>query len=215
MNLALFDFDGTITFADSFRPFLFIAIDPVRRAIGRVALIPIIIGYQLGLISASKTRASIVAFGFRGRREADVRQAGAKYAHDVLPGTIRKKALERIKWHQAQGDVVVVVSAALDVYLVEWCRLMELGVICTELESTQGVLTGSYRNGDCVREEKTRRIRAQYRLEDYETIYAYGDTSEDAEMLSLANRRFFRWEEITGQVPRGRKADHVDQDPNR
>ena len=196
MNLALFDFDGTITFRDTFTPFLHYAVDPRRIAVAKVVLTPVIAGYRLGILSASAGRASAAAFGFRGRREADVRQAGSNYARDVLPGVIRPKALERINWHKAQGDVVVVVSASLDVYLAAWCHRFELDVICTELEVRDGTLTGRYRRGDCSGKEKSRRILEKYKIRDYPVVYAYGDTQEDHDMLSLANRKYFRWREI-------------------
>jgi hypothetical protein len=63
--------------------------------------------------------------------------------------------------------------------------------------------------------EKVQRILQKCKLDDYEVIYAYGDTSEDGAMLDMAHRKFFRWEEITGTVPKGRKADHVDINPSR
>jgi hypothetical protein len=76
-------------------------------------------------------------------------------------------------------------------------------------------ITSSYRNGDCVGPEKVRRVLSACTLSEYEVIYAYGDTSEDALMLDLAHRRFFRWEEIAGGVSAGRKSDHVDLNPSR
>jgi HAD superfamily hydrolase (TIGR01490 family) len=197
MNLALFDFDGTITFTDTFTPFLRVAIDPRRIAVGSVVLAPLIVGYKLGLISATAARTRVSRFGFRGRREADVREIGATYARDVLPRVIRPNALERIAWHKAQDDVVVVVSASLDVYLEAWCRQQSLDLICTQLEARNGTLTGRYRDGDCIGKEKARRVQARYNLADYTVVYAYGDTPEDQEMLSIADRRYFRWREIT------------------
>ena len=214
MNLALFDFDGTITFKDSFAPFMRMAAHPSTSA-RRIRLLPLIAGYKAGIVSASTTRARIASFVFRGRQESEIRELGASYARQVLPGTVRPKAIERIAWHKARGDAVVVVSAALDVYLAEWCRLASLDTLCTELEVIDGVLTGRYRNGDCAGPEKSRRIRQRYRLEDFAEIYAYGDTSEDSEMLSLAHHRYFRWQEQSGDLPRVRRADHVDQDPER
>jgi hypothetical protein len=37
-NLALFDFDGTITSHDTFTPFIYYAVDPQRLAVGKVVL---------------------------------------------------------------------------------------------------------------------------------------------------------------------------------
>jgi hypothetical protein len=41
-----------------------------------------------------------------------------------------------------------------------------------------------------------RRILERYDLSRYAVIYAYGDTSDDREMLELAHRKFYRWREI-------------------
>lgn len=215
MNLALFDFDGTITFKDSFKPFIYYAASRGRIALGSILLVPLIAGYKIGIIPATTTRATISFVAFRGRRKEDVKAVGAKYAQDVLPATLRAKAIETIEWHKAQGDAVVVVSAALDVYLVEWCRQVGVDVVCTELEAKDGVLTGRYRDGDCVGAEKAKRVLEKYNVKNYEVVYAYGDTIEDEAILSLADRKFFRWQEITGDVPRGRKGDHVDLHPDR
>ena len=215
MNLALFDFDGTITATDSFVPFIRRAVSPTRQMLGWVVLLPIIVAYKAGVISASRTRATIVSFGLRGRREDEVRDIGVTYAIEVLPKTIRPKAMDRIEWHKSQGDDIVVVSATPNVYLEEWCRRTNLAVICTQLESCGGILTGRYVGGDCTGLEKTSRLLKKYDLKSYKTIYAYGDTSEDDDLLSLADKKIYRWQEISGRIPHGRKTDHVYEDPNR
>ena len=215
MNLALFDFDGTITFKDSFFPFIRYAVNPLRFALGRVVLLPLAVGYKFRIISSSATRACLAWYGLRGRRESDVRNAGFSFAHDILPQTIRKKALERIEWHKTQGDHVVVVSAALDVYLAAWCHHLGLDVICTELDVDNGILTGRYRGGDCTGKEKVRRIQEKVNLNNYEVIYAYGDTIEDNEMLQLASKRYFRWQEVSDGAADHLTADRVDLDPDR
>jgi phosphatidylglycerophosphatase C len=99
---------------------------------------------------------------------------------------VRKEALDRIQWHKSQGDVIVVVSASLDVYLSERCKTLGLQLICTQLEARRGVLTGRYQRGDCSGKARSQRVQA----------YAYGDTKEDNEMLALAHRKYFRWQEL-------------------
>ncbi len=39
-------------------------------------------------------------------------------------------------------------------------------------------------------------MRAQYALDRFAAVYAYGDTDEDREMLELADKRYFRWQEV-------------------
>lgn len=114
----------------------------------------------------------------------------------MLPGVIRNQALERIEWHQRQGDTVVIVSASLDAYLQPWCDSIGVELICTELEERDGRLTGRYRHGDCSGPAKVRSIRERYDVSRYPLVYAYGDTSDDRAMLELAHRKFYRWREI-------------------
>lgn len=124
------------------------------------------------------------------------KNVGRRYAAERLPGGIRTQAMERMQWHRSQGDAVVIVSASLDAYLSPWCERIGVDLICTELEQRDDRLTGGYRHGDCSGPAKARRIVERYDLSCYPIIYAYGDTSEDREMLELAHRRFYRWREI-------------------
>ena len=195
MNLALFDFDGTVTFKDTFTPFIYFAASRTRIAFGTVLLGPMILGYKLGLIAAPRMRAAVARIAFQGRRESDVKALGARYSAR-LSALIRPEALERIRWHQAKGDVVVVVSASLGAYLSGWCEQHGVELICTELESKDGVLSGRYAGGDCTGNEKARRVQERHDMKRYPIVYAYGDTEEDRELLSLANKSFFRWKEI-------------------
>lgn len=57
-------------------------------------------------------------------------------------------------------------------------------------------MTGRYRQGDCSGPTKAALIQAMFDLGNFETVYAYGDTLEDREMLNLAHRKSYRWQEI-------------------
>lgn len=196
MNLALFDFDGTITTREMFRPFIEFSVSPRRRALGGIVLGPMVAGYKLGWVRPNLMRAAAIYVGLRGVLEADAFACGAAFARDVLPGVLRDEALERIAWHKARGDRVVVVSGGLDVYLFHWCRTHELELLCSRLESRDGRLTGRYRGDQCVNAEKARRVRAVYDLGAYPVVYAYGDTPEDRDLLQVAHRRYFQWQEV-------------------
>jgi len=196
MNLALFDFDGTITTREMFRDFLHFSVPSRRLAMGKIFFAPWLIGYKLGVVSGNTIRAGAVNFGFRGMSEVAVRQTGQKFADEILPGVIRPIALERIRWHKARGDRIAVVSGALDVYLSHWCDQYQVDLICSELETDDGVFTGRYHGEQCIGQEKSRRIRAKYNVNDFPVLYAYGDTKEDMDMLGMAHKRYFRWQEM-------------------
>jgi len=196
MNLALFDFDGTITTREMFPDFMRFAVAPRRLAVGKIVLAPLIAGYRLGMVHGNTVRARIVHFGFRGVAEATLRHAGAAFCRDVLPDAVRPLALERIRWHQAQGDTVAVVSGGLDLYIADWCAQHGLALLCSQLEVAAGSLTGRYLGAQCVGAEKARRVREAYDLRTFDSVYAYGDTHEDAELLALADRKSYRWRDV-------------------
>lgn len=196
MNLALFDFDGTITTGETFPGFVQLAVTPRRLALGKLLLAPLIIGYRLGLVSATRVRAGIVAFAFRGVAAQGVIDAGEAFATQVLPQLLRTQAMQRIQWHQARGDTVVVVSGGFDLVLSHWCTQHGLALICSQLESAGGVLTGRYLGAQCVGAEKCRRVREQYEVSGFARVYAYGDTAEDLAMLDMAHEKTFRWRKV-------------------
>jgi phosphatidylglycerophosphatase C len=200
MDLALFDFDGTITTKGVYPEFLWFAVPRRRQLTAGLLVSPLIAGYKCGLISEPAIRLVLSRASFQGDDPSRVQALGERFVRDVLPGLIRPVALERIAWHKERGDRVVVVSASLDAYLIPWCRTLGLDLICTVLETSDGRLTGRYVQGDCWGEEKVRRIRERLPLADYGTIYAYGDTEDDRAMLDMADRKYFRWQEVR-EVP--------------
>jgi phosphatidylglycerophosphatase C len=195
MNLALFDFDDTITTSEVFRPFLWAAIRPHRIIAGKFLLLPIVIGHKSGILPGSFVRRSIIKLGFWGTPLKTLELIGEDFAKQFLPGVLRQQAMERINWHRAQGDKIVVVSGSLDVYLSHWCREQDIELICSSLEHRGGVLTGRYSGAQCFGPEKARKIKEKYNLGSYPIIYAYGDSKDDVEMLGLAHRKCYQWEE--------------------
>lgn len=192
-DLALFDFDGTITTGETFGRFVRAMASRRRLAVGTVLLAPWVAGYRVGLVPGTAARAAVVRFALRGRALAVVQMQAAEFVRTVLPGLLRPEALDRLRWHQARGDTVAVVSGAFDLYLAPWCREHGVDPICSKLEHRNGRLTGRYAGAQCVGEEKPRQVRARYDLARYGCIHAYGDTREDLALLALAQHRYYRW----------------------
>lgn len=193
MDLALFDFDGTITVRDTMPDFMHAAVRRHRLVSGWILLLPVYVGYRAGIVSGSIIRAAICMLGFRGVPAEEVDAHGRRFAREVLPSVLREEAMARIAWHRARGDRVVVVSGGLDVYLEHWAREHGVELLCSSLERRGGRLTGRYRGRQCVRAEKARLVRARYPLADFGRVFAYGDTPEDRELLALAHERWYRW----------------------
>jgi phosphatidylglycerophosphatase C len=196
MNLALFDFDGTITHKEMFADFMRFAVSRRRRLMGAAVVAPMVAGYKLGLVSGNTIRASVVSFGLRGVRAEHANEMGRRFSEEVLPAVLRPVAVARIQWHRDRGDKVVVVSGALDIYLEHWCRGQGLDLLCSRLEIVNSRLTGRYHGQQCVGVEKSRRVREACKLQDFSMVYAYGDTKEDLDMLGMADKKYYRWQEM-------------------
>jgi len=196
VNIALFDFDGTITNEDAFTKFIFYATPKYRLITGMILLSPVILLHKVGLFPAAKIRPLIAKFAFWNRCEKQVFELGEKFALEYLPSVLRQTAMEQIHWHKTRGDKIVVVSASLNPYLYFWCKKHHVELICSELESKNTVLTGNYVHGDCGGNNKVTFIKHRIDLSQFDSVFAYGDTKEDLPMLALAQTKYYQWREV-------------------
>ena len=178
-----------------FAPYLVQTATPLRLALGKVLLAPLVVGYKLGWLDPSLVRAIVIRFSLSGVSLAHLQACAVTFADRILPATIRPEVLERLRWHQARGDTVVVVSGGREVALAHWCAQHDVELIGSRLKVRNGIATGRYLGAQCVREEKARRVRERFDLHHFDTIHAYGDTPEDEAMLDLAHRRWYRGRE--------------------
>ncbi len=104
MNLALFDFDGTITTRDTYTKFVFSSTKFVRLVIGVFFLFPAIILYKAGLLSAPKIRPLISRVAFMGVPEKQIDASAELFVSEYLPSVVRRDMLQKIAEHKDNGD---------------------------------------------------------------------------------------------------------------
>ena len=138
-------------------------------------------------------RARLFQSMFKGIAADFVQNLAQEYALQ-LTQNLDQNLLQQLRLHQQQGDHIVLVSASIDLYLVPICEFLNIELICTATEIKDGLLTGHYSSEDCSCEQKKLRILQQYNLEDYQYIYAYGNSEEDLDMLSLADHPYMMGE---------------------
>lgn len=193
MNLALFDFDGTITHTDSFTKFVLYAADKRRIRRSKLLLLPELIAYKTRLTDGKRIRHKTFNLAFENTIEDDIKMKALEFSQNIIPSLIRPQAMDRINWHKERGDEIRVVSASLDLYLEPWCKQHNIALSCNEVEAVSGSITGNFIGHDCSADEKRRRVENAYNLSDYTNIYAYGDTFEDKELLKLAHYPFYQY----------------------
>ena len=196
MTLALFDFDGTITFRDSFAGFIRYLVGPAGFYLGVACLMPVMAAFFLGLIPSWRAKELMSMFFFGRRDFRKFEELADRYSLEELPKIVRKIASERLDWHRRRGDTVVVVSASPECWLKAWCREKGILLIATKLEVKKGRVSGRFLTKVCSGQEKIRRIEESLNLSDFDYIYAYGDTPGDKPMLAMAKEAYYRWKRI-------------------
>ena len=157
---------------------------------------PVAIAYAIGFISKNQLSELFLTFCFKGWKKSYIDEIAKRYADTLLTEIIRPIALNQIKKHKLNGDRVVVVSASFDFLIEEWCLKNGLEFICSSIQTKNGLITGKFEGKCCDGIEKVKRIQKKYNIENYDTIFAYGDSHGDKDMLKIADIGFYRWTRI-------------------
>jgi HAD superfamily phosphoserine phosphatase-like hydrolase len=155
-------------------------------------LLPWLLGYKLGLISNSAAKQKLLKYFFGGMREEVFQENCDAFASTRLGGLIRPGALQEIGRLKTDSTEIVVVSASAGSWIRKWSDSLELELVSTSLEIKSGRITGRIAGRNCHGQEKVRRIKERWNLEEFDEVYAYGDTEADKPMLALATKSFYK-----------------------
>lgn len=204
--VAAFDFDGTLTQRDSLLPFLWhVAGGPLRFAWTALRLAPTLAAFKLGMLRNDVAKARVLAAFLAGCPQEKAEALGEHFAATGVPRLLRPEAVARLRWHQRQGHCTVLVSASVALYLRPWAEAMGFdAAVTTRLAVREGRLTGGFEGLNCYGLEKVRRLKAcmptlglplsEERSGDLGacTLYAYGDSAGDRDLLAAADYPFLR-----------------------
>lgn len=192
--VAAFDFDGTLIDRDSLLPFLFYSNGFFKTIWKLLISSPQLIGFTLGLNSRQVAKESLLTNFFKGMTLDQLNQWSQEYATKQLSNYLRQGALERIKWHQNQGHRCILISASIENYLIPWGQSIGFSdVIASQIEvGPDGHVTGKLRGKNCWGPEKIRRLEQLIGPKEKYTLYAYGDSHGDRELLDMADYAFYR-----------------------
>lgn len=203
--VAAFDVDGTLTVRDCVRPFL------VRVGGWRAVAISLLRKPLLCVGAAvrrdrDRFKELVVGGVLRGRSVGQVEAVGEEFAEQVAEGWLRDDTVERLRWHQRAGHRVVLVSASLGPYLRPLGRRLGVdGVLCAEPRRSGDVFADGLDGANCRRAEKVRRLDAWLQAQQWEdaTVWAYGDSDGDRELLARADHPLLVKDLTVSAVPAG------------
>lgn len=198
-KIAFLDFDGTITTKDTLLEFIRYSKGTARFCIGFILNSPWLVAYKVKIISNQRAKERILQYFFKRTPLDSFDRTCQAFSREALPRLLRPKAMREISRLRDAGARVVIVSASPGNWIRGWAESVGAELLATRLGTTPGkdpakplLLTGMIVDGNCHGEEKVRRIRHAYSLEDYQEIYTYGDSVGDRPMLALGTASFYK-----------------------
>lgn len=187
--MVIFDLDGTLTYHDTFVPYVF---GFCRRRpwlyLRLPLLIPALIGYALKRVNYGGMKAAMMRVLLGGRRRAELQQWTDTYLAHVLQHEMRSDALAVLAKHRAAGDRLVLLSASPDLYVpLLGERLGFHETICTGVRWIDDRLEGSLTTPNRRDVEKARCLQALRQGHPGLTIVAYANSAPDLDHLKLAD----------------------------
>lgn len=185
-GIAAFDFDGTLVRGDSLPRFLSILLGRRRFASVLSSRAPAMIAAYRST-GRDGAKAALLLGAVAGVDAAFAAEVGGSFSR-TLARQVRPEMTARIAWHREQGHQLVLVSASLGLYLIPFGELTGFDeVIATALEvGPDGRLTGRL-DGENVRAAQKAVVLRELVGPEAATIWAYGDSRGDREMLAMAD----------------------------
>ena len=183
-----FDFDGTLTWRDSFRAFLAWRSGRARYALGLSRLVPAASAWTRDR-DRGALKAAMVREFLKGARRDDLAAAAERFAAETAPRLLRPDAVRAWRrWRDADARLVIV-TASPEILVTPFGRgLGAEAVIGTRLAfSPDGLVTGDLDGPNCRGPEKVARLEALFG-EGVRLEAAYGDTDGDTAMLAIADQ---------------------------
>ena len=192
--VAAFDFDGTLTRHDTLLPFLFHVAGAAKFSCKFTLLLPTLAAYALGMIRNDKAKEKVLRCFLAKMNMNTLQRHSLQFAEMKIPVLLRNEAVQRLQWHKQQGHRCVLVSASLETYLRPWANTMGFDdILGTRLElQADGRISGNLQGENCFGIEKVKRLNEILGARDSYTLYAYGDSRGDKELLSAADFPFYK-----------------------
>lgn len=201
--LAVFDFDGTLTRRDSLPWFLWHVSCPGEFVWNAVVLLPTLLHYAFGSVENGPAKERVLGQFLAGKSVEKIGAVAQSFAAETIPSLLDPEAMGRLRWHQEQGHTTVLASASPELYVRPWAEAEGFDeAVGTRLEAEGGIFTGQFATPNCHGPEKPRRLEAAGFEPGSVTVYAYGNSRGDRELLEMADHGFYRsFGDSTGPTP--------------
>ena len=193
-KLAIFDFDGTISFKDSIKEFLKFSFGNFSFIYGYyLRFIHLLFLCFFGFFDYKKLKEKRINFFLENLHISDLQQKVDSFNSYFFPKMIKKDALKKLKWHKKEDHQIIILSASLKILLENWCSNNSYLLIANELVLEDSILNGKLEEPDCSFGEKVNRLKKEINIDSFEYIYGYGDSESDLDFLKLVDEAYFQY----------------------
>lgn len=212
-KIFVFDFDGTLTHADTLLAFIRFACGPVRMCMGFALYAPLLVLMKLKLYPNYKAKQKVFTHFFRGMTLARFDALCTAFAQQG-EHLLRPAARSFINTVRSEAYAMAIVSASIDNWVRPFAEMylqsdnaqdksqgnvqdnkpaLPIIVLGTKVEvDAAGCLTGRFATPNCYGPEKVRRIEAVWPHREQYDVSAFGDSRGDKEMLAYADQGYFK-----------------------
>ncbi len=191
-NIAVFDFDGTITRKDTLLKFIKFSKGTWQFYFGFLLFSPLLVAMKLKLYPNWKAKQKIFSYFYKGVSIKQFNEWGNGFSVEIEK-IVRPKAMEIIKSHKEKGDKIIIISASIENWIKPWAEKSGVDmVLATKIKTDKkDLLTGKFLTKNCYGQEKVNRLLAVFpNRKDYKFI-AYGDSRGDKELIGFADEGFY------------------------
>jgi len=186
-----FDFDGTLTTKDSLVELICYAKGTAGLVWGLLKYSPVLLLMKAGLYGNGKAKQKLFSHFFKGMTEVEFNTLCRRFAADNK-NLLRPKGTEKIQETLQKGDKVIIITASIENWVAPFFDENNIEIIGTQIEISQGELTGRFLTPNCHGEEKVRRLLEKHPDRQAYRLIAYGDSNGDKPLLDFADEQHYK-----------------------
>lgn len=193
INLAIFDFDGTLTKQDSLLAFIKFTHGKNRLYRELFLLSPQLVLMKLGFGNNEYIKTKLLARLYQGVEKEKIETWAEKFCKEHFATLLRPSGLARIRELQRQNYRIILVTASVETWVKPFAKKMGLELIGTKFLFKEQIFTGRLSTPNCRGIEKVNRLKDYLQTTQLPPYLMYGDTEGDQALYQQATKYYHRY----------------------
>lgn len=191
MKLFAFDFDKTITRADTILPLSrYLSLKLNKRFIFRLIQLNFIL-FRLKLIESKKFKSAIVRLLLKNSKVSEVENYVFNFFKENADEIFNPEIINLISDEIKKGNKVIVISSNLDLFVRPFSRLLTVNhVFATKIKLIDDIIGDTIEGDNCSGSVKAKILKDYKQKSDYKEVISYGDSAGDYNMLKISDKSF-------------------------